>query len=80
MKVLRLNVENTGVDYTEDNVPVNVPDTHIIVKVAYSGICGTDLHIMDVGGITLLIIWFLLKIEGYFKTNLYVLGELFFIW
>lgn len=32
---------------TTSNIPKPVKD-EILIKVAYSGICGTDLHILDV--------------------------------
>lgn len=50
MQALRYHYNDTSRDFTLDDIPkpeVKHPDD-VLVKVQYSGLCGTDLHIISV--------------------------------
>lgn len=50
MEFLSFDIAKKTLALRRTEVPVPAPD-EVRVRVAYSGICGTDLHILDVGHI-----------------------------
>lgn len=48
MNCVKLCIENQKAIFTRDKIPVKVNDTDVIIKVFFAGICGTDLHIIQV--------------------------------
>lgn len=48
MEALQFDCKQKKVSVVKTAVPTIVENDDVIVKVAYAGICGTDLHIIDV--------------------------------
>lgn len=49
MKAVVFNGKELSLKYDENYpMPKIINDTDVIVKVEYSGVCGTDLHIIQV--------------------------------
>ena len=48
MKCIKLDKPNLRVVYTNHEIPKVENDEDIVVRVTMSGVCGTDLHIIDV--------------------------------
>lgn len=46
MNCIKVDVKNKRTIFTKEEIPKAVTDTDVIIKVAYSGVCGTDLHII----------------------------------
>lgn len=48
MNCVKVDIKNNRTIFTKEEIPKIESDTDVIVKVAYSGFCGTDLHIIKV--------------------------------
>lgn len=48
MEALQFDSQKKKLSLIKTDLPTVVDKTDVIVKVVYAGICGTDLHIMDV--------------------------------
>lgn len=60
MHCLRLDKKNHRVIYTVSDLPRIQNDNEIIIKVKIAGLCGTDLHIIEVSmifSLTLLVFY-----------------------
>lgn len=53
MNCIKVDIKNNRTIFTKEEIPKAETDADVIIKVAYSGFCGTDLHIIKV-------IWFLI--------------------
>ena len=49
MNCVKVDIGNKRTIFTKEEIPKAETETDVIVKVAYSGFCGTDLHIIKVG-------------------------------
>lgn len=47
MEALQLNPQKSTLTFTSLDLPVITKPDEVIIKVAYAGICGTDLHIIE---------------------------------
>lgn len=47
MNALQINLDKHEVILVSTEVPKLVDETDVIVRIAYAGVCGTDLHIME---------------------------------
>lgn len=48
MECVKVDITNNRTIYTHETVPEIENETDVIVKVSYAGVCGTDLHIIQV--------------------------------
>lgn len=48
MEALRFTAKSLNLELTKVPIPKVTNPTDVLIKVAYSGICGTDLHIIQV--------------------------------
>lgn len=48
MNCIKLDSKNKKTIITRVKIPVRENDSEVVVKVAFAGICGTDLHIVEV--------------------------------
>lgn len=64
MDCVKVDIKNQRTIFTREKIPKRNKDTDVIVKVAFAGFCGTDLHIILVNMI--LILFLRLKIFIHF--------------
>lgn len=48
MEALQFDSQKKKLSLIKSDLPAVVDKTDVIIKVVYAGICGTDLHIMEV--------------------------------
>lgn len=48
MKCIKLDKPNRRVVYTDNGIPKVEHEEEIVVRITIAGVCGTDLHIIDV--------------------------------
>lgn len=48
MESLQFSADTKQLQLIKIDIPEHVESNEILIKVAYAGICGTDLHIIDV--------------------------------
>jgi len=51
MQAVRFDLSSKKLSLEKVEIPRNPLPDEVIIKVAYAGICGTDLHIIDVSTI-----------------------------
>lgn len=48
MEAIRYTVKTNKLEYSTIPIPKISSPTDVLVKIAYAGVCGTDLHIIQV--------------------------------
>jgi threonine dehydrogenase-like Zn-dependent dehydrogenase len=47
MNALQVDLEKLELNYVSTEIPVIIDNTDVIIEIAYAGVCGTDLHIIE---------------------------------
>lgn len=48
MEAIRFTAKTQKLELVKLDIPKEIQPNEILIKVAYSGVCGTDLHIIQV--------------------------------
>lgn len=55
MEAIEFDGNTKTLNFAKKSVPAITEENQVLVKVAYAGVCGTDLHIIQVGALFLVI-------------------------